>query len=238
MVGFESQYQSARPTLDDMSGPDEVSAKPPPSRRRRWLVGACLVAILTVAAVVVAALLRSPEPAPTARPTATLAPIPTPSPTPERCEKPADRPFTPTRITVPGIIRNAKVVALPRDASNVPGVPPTAAKHVIAWDRPPGIRPGERKGNVLINAHTWPDGSALGNEFLRELEVGKRFIVRNGDVELCYEVDEEIEVLASDGFPEYYDKEGPHQLALIVCSGRRLGPGHWTHRTIWFAKPV
>jgi hypothetical protein len=23
-----------------------------------------------------------------------------------------------------------------------------------------------------------------------------------------------------------------------VCSGRRIGPGHWTKRTLWFAAPV
>ena len=47
-----------------------------------------------------------------------------------------------------------------------------------------------------------------------------------------------IEVLDADGYPPYYEREGPPQIAIIVCSGRRLGPGHWTHRTIWFAKPV
>jgi hypothetical protein len=224
-----------------MSERDGSSSAPSSSRRRTWIVAA-LIAALVAAAVIVLVRSWPTEPAPVARPTpaATPTPTPTPSPsqTPSECGDQGAGPFTPKRITVPGIIRDAKVFALPRDGSNVPGVPPTAAKQAIAWDRPPGIRPGEPKGNVLINTHTWPDGSALGNDFLRELKVGKRIIVRNGDVEICYEVDKEIEVLASDGYPPYYDKEGPHQLALLVCSGRRLGPGNWTHRTIWFAKPV
>jgi len=24
----------------------------------------------------------------------------------------------------------------------------------------------------------------------------------------------------------------------VVCSGRRLGPGNWEKRTIWFARPA
>jgi hypothetical protein len=222
-----------------MSERDEPSSAPSSSRRRTWLVAALIAALLAAAVVV---LVRSwpSEPTPVARPTPSASPTPTPSPSRSAspCGTQVDGPFTPKRISISGIIRNAEVMPLPRDGSNVPGVPPTSAKQVIAWDRPPGIRPGEAKGNVLINAHTWPDGSALGNEFLRKLKVGKRIIVRNGDVELCYEVDKEIEVLASDGYPPYYDREGPHQLALLVCSGKRLGPGNWSHRTIWFAKPV
>jgi hypothetical protein len=35
-----------------------------------------------------------------------------------------------------------------------------------------------------------------------------------------------------------YDTEGPPQAVIIVCSGVRTGPGHWTQRTLWFARPV
>jgi hypothetical protein len=222
-----------------MSGPDEATRPRRQARRRAW-VAAAVVAALIAAAILVLVRLQPSDPEPVvARPAPAATPSPSPSPTtPGPCEEQTDRPFKPKQITIPGIIRNAKVLALPRDGNNVPSVPPVGAKQVFAWDRPPGIRPGEPKGNVLLNAHTWPDGSALGNEMLRELKKGERIIVRNGDVELCFEVDKKVEVLASGGFPEYYDREGPHQLALLVCSGRRLGPGNWTHRTIWFARPA
>ena len=51
----------------------------------------------------------------------------------------------------------------PRDRS-VPGNregPPQAG------DRG-GVEPGSRKGHVLLNTHTWPDGSAMGNRLLEE----------------------------------------------------------------------
>jgi len=203
---------------------------------------AALVTALVMSVVMVLAATQEAEPVPVARPVATASPTPSPSPTtePSQCAPAATGSFKPTRITIPGVIRDAKVLALPRDSRNVPLVPPTAAvgKTQVAWDRPPGIKPGSPEGNVLLNAHTWPDGSALGNKMLKQIDEGDRIILRGEDAKLCYEVDRRIEVRASEGYPPYYDREGPPQIAFLVCSGQRLGPGEWTHRTIWFASPV
>lgn len=148
--------------------------------------------------------------------------------------------FTPRTITVPGIIREAAVVAPPRDANGVPGTPPLSSygKSVFAWDREQQVRPGDPAGNVLLNAHTWPDGSALGNRLLAALQPGDRILVHGADTELCYRVTERIEVRAEDGLARYYATDGPPQLAIVVCSGRRLGPGVWEKRTVWFAAPA
>jgi hypothetical protein len=158
--------------------------------------------------------------------------------TPAVCAHPATAPFTPTTISIPDVIQDGKILALPRDANNVPAVPPTSAKSTFAWDRPPGIEPGSDRGNVLLNAHTWPDGSAVGNAMLSKLDDGDRIILRGDGSELCYTVTKRIEVLASKGYAPYYDRDGTPQVAIIVCSGQRLGPGNWTHRTIWFAEPA
>ena len=153
---------------------------------------------------------------------------------------PAVHAFAPRTVSVAGVTRGASVVAPPRDANDIPGVPPltSAGKVLFAWDREQGISPGDPHGNVLLNAHTWPDGSALGNRLLATLHHGSRIVVRGEGERLCYRVTEEVEVLASAGLPRYYDKTGPPQLAILVCSGRRLGPGDWTHRTVWFARQV
>ena len=131
------------------------------------------------------------------------------------------------------------MITPPRDAAGIPGIPPlsSAGKNVFAWDREQGIRPGDPRGNVLLNAHTWPDGSALGNRLLGSLDRGDRIRVRGANSQLCYRVTERVEVLAADGLPRYYAKDGRPQLAIVVCSGRRLGPGVWEKRTIWFASP-
>jgi hypothetical protein len=165
----------------------------------------------------------------------------TPSPTPAKRGACGDegRPVRPAAITIPGVAQRAPVLAPPRDANGIPGVPPLseAGKTAFAWDREQGIRPGDPRGNALLNAHTWPDGTALGNDLLADLRKGDRIVVHGPGTRLCYRVSERVEVMAADGLPRYYATKGPHQLAIVVCSGRRLGPGEWEKRTVWFATP-
>lgn len=157
------------------------------------------------------------------------------------CPDRASRPFAPVRISVTDVTRGASVLALPRDAAGVPGVPPltTTGKSQFAWDAP-GIRPGEDRGNAILNAHTWPDGTALGNRLLAGLHEGERLTLHGASGRaLCYEVTERTEVLdATADTSRVYDTDGPHQIVIVVCSGTRVGPGQWTHRTLWFASPV
>jgi hypothetical protein len=175
---------------------------------------------------------RSPAPAQAVAPDATLAARPA-------CDR-VTHGFAPTEISVPGATRGASVITPPRDANGIPGVPPltSAGKSVFAWDRQQGTRPGDRAGNVLLNAHTWPDGSALGNRLLAALHVGDRLVVRGAAGRLCYRVTERVEVPADTRMYRYYARHGPPRLAILVCSGTRLGPGVWTKRTVWFASPV
>lgn len=156
------------------------------------------------------------------------------------CSRDVDGPFVPLSVTIPGVTRGSEVLALPRDSHDVPGTPPVTAKAVFAWDAP-GVKPGRDHGNVLLNTHTWPDGSAMGNRLLDGLEKGDRVVLYGGKGQrLCYRVTERTEVLADDpaAAKRAYDGKGKPQVVIIVCSGKRVGPGHWTHRTLWFASPV
>lgn len=219
--------------------------------RRRSGQAAALVAVL----VLFVWLLLEPHPAISPElPKAAPPPVPAEQvvaagsvlkPRPDPCAAPASEPFRPTQITVPGVTRDATVLALPRDSANVPQAPPISdvGKTQFAWSVPPDPMPGEAKGNVLLNAHTWPDGTALGNHLLDHLQVGGRIIVHGRSADgraqtLCYQVTKRVVIVASDGSYEYYARTGPSQLALIVCSPPRLGPGNWLHRTIWYASPL
>lgn len=212
--------------------------------KRIGLVVAVVVVLLVGA--VAWALSRSGDSGGTASAPPSATPTPTPSPAsvvPTRAASPScptsAKPFAPTSITVPGVARNTAVITPPRDANDVPGTPPLtdAGKAVFAFDREQGVRPGDTQGNVLLNAHTYPDGSALGNRLLLGLARGSRIVVRDGGERLCYRVTQEVQVLATDGLADYYAKKGKPQLAIVVCSGRRLGAGQWEKRTIWFASP-
>lgn len=160
------------------------------------------------------------------------------SPVHGRCERAAALPFTPETISIDGIVDRAAVVGVPRDHRGVTGVLPITNKVDFAWDVD-GIRPGSRRGNVLLNTHTWPDGSALGNAMLEALDEGDRIVVEGlAGARLCYQVTRRVEVVAADGYAPYYEEDGPHRLAFIVCSGTRSSDGEWSHRTIWFARQI
>ena len=207
---------------------------------------AVLVAGVVVAFLVVLRPADDAGPARVTRAPATAPATATPQPEPSTTIAPrsaCDRVrhgFTPRTISVPGATRAAAIVTPPRDAAGIPGTPPLteAGKAEFAWDLTQGTRPGDRRGNVIVNAHTWPDGSALGNRLLAALHRGDLVVVRGEKVRLCYRVTERVEVPAATLMPRYYRKDGPPRLAILTCSGRRLGPGIWTRRTVWFASPV
>ena len=179
-----------------------------------------------------------PPPSPTPTPAPTTTPAPAPAPARPVCPT-VSTPFTPRTITVPGVTSQSRVVMPPRVTRRVPGAPPltAAGKREFAYDVKQGIQPGDRRGNVLLNAHVWPDGSALGNRLLSHLHRGDRIVVKGTHRMLCYRVTERVQVLASHGLRRYYSKRGTPKLALVVCSGRRLAPGVWQKRTVWFAAP-
>lgn len=168
---------------------------------------------------------------------------PTNADTNPQCHAPASS-FRPASVAIAGVARSIPVIAAHRDDAGVPGVPPLtdAGKHELAWDSG-GIRPGDRHGHVLMNAHTWPDGSALGNALLGHLHVDDLIVVRSAQgAHQCYRVAQRLDVPFPDTphrvVARYYATTGEPRLALIACSGRHLGPGEWTQRTLWFARPV
>lgn len=212
-------------------------------RRARWIAAATAGVVLAVC-VLAWWVLRSGSESVSAEsgndaPAAT-SPLPAPTVDPERglCDAGAKKPFTPHRITIEDVIEGAEVVGVPRDSRGVTGVLSISNKVDFAWDVG-GIRPGSSRGNVLLNTHTWPDGSATGNAMLDRLRKGDQIVLHGSSgARLCYEVARRVEVLTSEGYPPYYETDGPPQVAIIVCSGTRDSAGEWSHRTIWFARPV
>lgn len=211
------------------------------NRRSATRVGA---AALIVLALVIALLITRSGGSPTPvavppPPVPTLAPA-TPSPAPPPTCSTVAHPFVPTSVSIPGVVGKVSVLALHRDANGVPGVPPISAigKTEMAFDLGNGIEPGDPRGNALLNAHTWPDGTALGNRLLAELHDGAKIVVHGVLGQICYQVSDRVEVPFDDPGIRYFATAGPPQIAIIVCSGKRVGPGEWTKRTIWYASPM
>jgi hypothetical protein len=183
-------------------------------------------------------------PAPTTAPTVTVTTTTTATTTaaatvPTVCRAPARRGFWPLRARVAHVGKRVPVLDVGR-TNRVPNTPPLTSlgKRSFGWDRK-GPAPGSHHGNVRFNAHTYPDGSALGNRMLARLKVGARIIVRGSGTGICYRVTKRISVKPRSYAARvtYYRTTGKPRLAIVVCSGTRLGPGNWTRRTIWYAKP-
>lgn len=93
---------------------------------------------------------------------------------------------------------------------------------------------------IRLAAHTYPRsaGAALGNRLLGRLRAGALIKVSGAQgAQLCYRVTRRITVRAEQRLAAYYATTGAPRLAILVCSGTRRGPGDWSHRSIWFAKP-
>lgn len=188
----------------------------------------------------------SPEgvmPAPTSAP-----PVRGSKSTKAATKKPTEQPsckqsgsFVPVSAIITHVDGTVTVIGAERDSHGTPGTPPltNAGKRMLAWDMP-GVRPGSSAGNVLLNAHTWPDGSALGNTMLKNLQLGDNIVLRGANGEVAkYRVSQRLEVSVAN-YPQdrVYASGGSPQLVITACSGLRIGPGDWVNRTLWFATPV
>lgn len=157
---------------------------------------------------------------------------------------PTGRPFKPTELSARGVLDPTRVLARGEDRYGVPQPPPLTnrGKWQFAWDNASGVRPGDDRGVVRLTAHTYPGAGtkapALGNLLLARLRPGALLKLAGGGERLCYRVTRRQRVRATDSVPGYYDTTGAPRLAILVCSGKRRGPGDWTHRTIWYAEPV
>lgn len=156
-----------------------------------------------------------------------------------------DRGFRPTSLAIDGVVGSTRVLALGQDQHGIPRPPPLTerGKWQFAWDKASGVRPGGPEGVVRLTAHTYPRdgsyGSALGNLLLARLRTDAQLEVSGaGGERLCYRVTRRVEVPANASLSGYYDTTGPPRLAILVCSGKRRGPGDWSHRTIWYAEPT
>ncbi len=154
------------------------------------------------------------------------------------CERPAQG-FKPAEARIPAIERTVRVIVVQRTSSNQMGAGPVteSGKWLMAMD--PVNRPAGGRGTVLLSAHTWPDGSALGNAMLDKLGSGHRItLVGKYGEQACYGIYKRASYPKDEVPREAFRSGGPEQLVIVTCSGKRTSPGNWSRRTLWYAKPV
>lgn len=150
--------------------------------------------------------------------------------------------FVPTQARVSHVGR-VQVIRVGRNSDGSMGTPPLTdtGKHQLAWFRG-SSRPGSGKGGVAMDAHTWPDGSALGNALYAHLNRGDIVVLSDAHNvhHTCYRVTKR-EQFSSTSVPMNRVVRGTGKgqiLSIVVCSGTRLGPGDWSQRTVWTARAV
>jgi hypothetical protein len=128
------------------------------------------------------------------------------------------------------------------------------SKHTIGWYSL-GREPGAGLGNIIIQGHTYQDGSAVFLEdFTAKLKKGSTFWFTMDNGSRCsYQVTDiypklfkappvpKGAMLWADAVEKYnfYDLDGKEQVLGATCSGN-LKPGSLSHEalTAWKAKPL
>lgn len=150
--------------------------------------------------------------------------------------------FVPTQARISHIGR-VQVIAVGKNSDGSMGTPPltNTGKHQLAWFRG-SSKPGSGKGGVAMDAHSWPDGSALGNALYARVFKGDTVTLSDAGNKhrTCYRITNREQFNRSSvPMNRVVRGNGKGQiLSMVVCSGQRLGPGNWTQRTVWTAVAV
>lgn len=111
-----------------------------------------------------------------------------------------------------------------------------------------GPKPGSGKGNVIIDGHTYRNGTAVFKEdFSSVLKKGSKFTIITAEGSACtYQVTRVFPAInklkeysrAVDKY-NFYATEGPEQVFGVTCSGS-FNSVRGTHEdvTAWIAKPI
>ncbi|WP_394276755.1 class F sortase [Luteococcus sp.] len=152
--------------------------------------------------------------------------------------------MTPTRATVGDLVRDTPVLSLGVAKDGSVATPPFSQPNSIGWYNL-GPRPGDVTGKVVLTAHTFRNGGALGNA-MHASKDGLRpgDVIRISDASgrtLCYRYTTSTKIAVKDYDPDstvLYDAKGRHQLAIVTCWDFDARREHWDSRIIYYAEPI
>lgn len=162
---------------------------------------------------------------------------------PEGCD-PTPKDITPTKIKFDSVDVDTHVLSLGYDETTGAAMaPPDKDAYGVAW-LDEGPAPGSDEGNVVLSAHTYHRGTALGNVLYDEntgLKAGD--IIRMSDDDgntVCYRFRESLKVWVEDYNADpsanvLYDFKGRPQIAIVVCWNWDWQQGASLSRIIFYA---
>ncbi len=210
------------------------------SLARRRVIAAAALAI--VSAVVLFSLVRSPQaPSPVMAGSAPAAS--TPGPALAGCS-PHGATLVPAMFTVDSLGISAPVLSVDSDDHDGTMAPPSYQPNTVAWWNE-GPKPGSTKGHVVLTAHTYRNGGALGNELhdsTKGLKPGA--ILRLSDSSgktLCYRYQKSTKIWAAnydDNSSVIYADDSAPDVVLVVCWDFDRSRETWNSRIVFHASPV
>ena len=132
-------------------------------------------------------------------------------------------PSTPTRISIPSLGVQAKVIEVGRAADGSIATPATDPAEATGWYRL-GPTPGE-VGTAIIVGHVDTDSQPAVFHRLPELRTGNLIEVNREDHGLATFMVESVETFPKTSFPadRVFDSTGRARLVLVTCGGTWVG---------------
>jgi len=192
-----------------------------------------------------------PPPAPPPPPPAPAPPPPAPAPAPQAVPAAAPQaaaapsaPCAPSGFSIPAMGIDAPVVRIGLDASGNLGVPSDADKKKAGW-YPNAVLAGSRLGSIIMDGHTYRDGSAIfTTSFDSTVRVGMTVGLSCGGGTFPYRISElklNLNVGDYSGFVDgrrLYAPDGPPQIVMVTCTDWNPVSGTFDRRAILIATPM
>lgn len=154
------------------------------------------------------------------------------------------QPCSPTGLAIEALGINARVVPIGLERDGSLGVPSESDRASAGWY--PSVLAGAPQGTVLMDGHTYRDGSAIfTTDSPRQAHLGMMLRVScDKDTVVSYRLSELHLDLSPDDYPGFvsrrrlYAVDGPPQLVIITCTGWNTFTREWDHRAILVATPL
>jgi hypothetical protein len=154
------------------------------------------------------------------------------------------QPCRPVRFSVAPLHIDAPVVTLSLTSEGDLGTPSDADRKSAGWF--PSVLAGADQGTVLMDGHTYHDGSAIfATTFKQQVQPGMlmRLSCADGHA-FSYRVAEVVVDLSPAGYPHFvtsrhlYAADGPPQLVMVTCTDYLPAQRVWANRAVVIATPM
>ncbi|WP_404387368.1 sortase domain-bontaining protein [Humibacillus xanthopallidus] len=152
-------------------------------------------------------------------------------------------PCRPTGLLIDALEVDAPVIEIGLERDGSLGVPAERDRRKAGWY--PSVLAGAARGTVLMDGHTYRDGSAIfttDSTARAELGTVLRLTCDDGSV-VSYRLTELRSDLTPETYPDFissrrlYAADGPAQLVMITCTGWNPLRQVWDNRAVLIATP-